>query len=39
VLTAAALWGPFDQQHLAPSEPDYWLERPEDLLALVDVKG
>ena len=37
VRTAAALWGPFDQPHLAPATPDYWLERPEDLLMLVDL--
>jgi len=34
VKTAAALWGPFDRAHLADLEPDYWLERPEDILAL-----
>ena len=34
VKTAAALWGPFDRSHLADLEPDYWLERPEDILAL-----
>ncbi len=31
VATAAALWGPFDRAHLEDLEPDYWLERPEDL--------
>ncbi|HEX9895261.1 MAG TPA: HAD-IA family hydrolase [Gemmatimonadales bacterium] len=35
VATAAVLWGPFDRDHLRRSEPDYWLERPSDLLALV----
>ena len=35
VKTAAALWGPFDRSHLADLEPDYWLERPEDILALI----
>jgi len=34
VKTAAALWGPFDRSHLEDLEPDYWLERPEDLAAL-----
>ena len=34
VKTAAVLWGPFDRAHLADLEPDYWLERPEDLAAL-----
>jgi len=31
VATAAALWGPFDRAHLEDLDPDYWLERPEDL--------
>jgi len=31
VVTAGALWGPFDRAHLEDLEPDYWLERPEDL--------
>ena len=35
VRTAAALWGPYDRDRLAPGEPDLWLERPEDLLAAV----
>ena len=34
VKTAAALWGPFDRAHLADLKPDYWLERPEDILTL-----
>ena len=34
VKTAAALWGPFDRAQLQDLEPDYWLERPEDLAAL-----
>ncbi len=34
VKTAAALWGPFDRSHLADLEPDYWLERPQDLATL-----
>jgi pyrophosphatase PpaX len=35
VRTAAALWGPFGRSHLEGAQPDYWLERPDDLLALV----
>ncbi|HXE56731.1 MAG TPA: HAD-IA family hydrolase [Gemmatimonadales bacterium] len=35
VRTAAALWGPFTRGDLAPTEPDYWLERPADLLRLL----
>jgi pyrophosphatase PpaX len=35
VRTAAALWGPFGRSHLEGAQPDYWLERPEELLALV----
>lgn len=34
VKTAAVLWGPFDRAHLADLEPDYWLERPQDLTTL-----
>jgi hypothetical protein len=34
VKTAAALWGPFDRAHLADLEPDFWLEHPDDILAL-----
>ncbi|HEX4627736.1 MAG TPA: HAD-IA family hydrolase [Gemmatimonadales bacterium] len=34
VKTAAVLWGPFDRAHLADLEPDYWLERPQDLSLL-----
>lgn len=36
VRTAAVLWGPFDRQHLAPAAPDYWLERPEELMRVVE---
>jgi len=36
MLTAAALWGPFSREHLAPAEPDHWLEHPSELLALLD---
>jgi pyrophosphatase PpaX len=35
VRTAAVLWGPFGRRHLEGAQPDYWLERPEELLALV----
>jgi len=40
VKTAAALWGPFDRSHLADLEPDYWLERPEDIakLEMLDIR-
>lgn len=34
VKVAAVLWGPFDRAHLEDLNPDYWLERPEDLAAL-----
>jgi pyrophosphatase PpaX len=36
VKTAAVLWGPFDRTHLSDLEPDYWLEKPEDLRQLYD---
>jgi pyrophosphatase PpaX len=35
VKTAAALWGPFGRDHLESANPDYWLEVPGDLVALV----
>ena len=35
VRTAAVLWGPFGREHLEGAQPDYWLERPMDLLAVV----
>jgi pyrophosphatase PpaX len=35
VRTAAVLWGPFGRRHLEGAQPDYWLERPEELLVLV----
>ena len=35
VRTAAVLWGPFGRSHLEGAQPDYWLERPEELLTLV----
>jgi pyrophosphatase PpaX len=36
VRTAAALWGPFGREHLAGATPDYWLETPGDLAALLE---
>ena len=36
VWTAAVLWGPFSRRELEPAEPDFWLERPEELLSLLD---
>ena len=38
VKTAAALWGPFGRDHLESASPDYWLESPADLVALL-VRG
>jgi pyrophosphatase PpaX len=35
VRTAAALWGPFKRDHLESAQPDYWLESPGDLVALM----
>jgi pyrophosphatase PpaX len=35
VKTAAALWGPFGRSHLESAGPDYWLEKPADLIGLV----
>ena len=35
VRTAAVLWGPFGREHLEGARPDYWLERPTDLVRLV----
>jgi pyrophosphatase PpaX len=35
VRTAAALWGPFGRDYLEPTKPDYWLERPADLVTLL----
>jgi pyrophosphatase PpaX len=36
VKTAAALWGPFGRAHLESAGPDYWLEKPEDLVGLIE---
>jgi pyrophosphatase PpaX len=38
VQTAAALWGPFGRDYLETTKPDYWLEQPGDLVALVRQK-
>lgn len=35
VRTAAVLWGPFGRGHLEQAQPDYWLDRPEELVGLV----
>lgn len=35
VKTAAALWGPFGRAHLEGAKPDYWLQKPGDLVELV----
>jgi pyrophosphatase PpaX len=39
VRTAAVLWGPFEREDLARTEPDYWLEEPGDLLAVLELPG
>ena len=35
VKTAAVLWGPFTREELMPTEPDIWLENPDDLMGLL----
>jgi pyrophosphatase PpaX len=35
VKTAAVLWGPFTRAELEVTEPDFWLESPDDLTSLV----
>ena len=35
VGTGAVLWGPFGREALEPAGPDYWLERPAQVLELV----
>ncbi|HEU5051323.1 MAG TPA: HAD-IA family hydrolase [Gemmatimonadales bacterium] len=35
VRTAAVLWGPFARADLHHTAPDYWLERPADLLTIL----
>lgn len=34
--TAAALWGPYGRDQLAPGDPDHWLEGPGELEGLLD---
>lgn len=36
VKTAAVLWGPFARADLQDLQPDYWLEKPEDLRQLYE---
>ena len=36
--TAGVLWGPFGRADLEPAGPDWWLERPSDLLKLLEVQ-
>ena len=36
--TAGVLWGPFSRGDLEPAAPDFWLERPADLLRLLEVR-
>lgn len=35
--TGGVLWGPFDRAHLEPTGPDHWLERPQDLLTVLEL--
>jgi pyrophosphatase PpaX len=35
VLTAAVLWGPFSRGQLEEGQPDFWLEHPAEMVALV----
>lgn len=35
VRTGAVLWGPFGREHLEPAGPDFWLERPDQLVEVV----
>lgn len=37
--TGAVLWGPFGRSHLESATPDYWLERPTDLLILLGIEN
>jgi pyrophosphatase PpaX len=39
VRTAAALWGPFVREDLAVAEPDYWVETPAQLAAVLAIRG
>lgn len=38
VATGAVLWGPFAREDLEESEPDHWLERPDDLLRVLGLE-
>jgi phosphoglycolate phosphatase-like HAD superfamily hydrolase len=35
VITVGALWGPFDEDHLAPSRPRFVASFPQDVVELV----
>jgi pyrophosphatase PpaX len=39
VKTAAVLWGPFGREDLEGAAPDFWLEKPEDLMTLLSAAG
>jgi len=39
VSTGAVLWGPFGRPDLAPATPDFWLQRPGDLLTVLADEG
>ena len=39
VTTVAAMWGPFSRAQLAHSEPDYYIERMSELLAVAETLG
>jgi pyrophosphatase PpaX len=36
VKTAAVRWGPFGREHLEHAEPDFWLQRPEEIVTLLE---
>jgi len=38
VRTAAALWGPFTREQIAPAAPDWWLSSLADLLPIVGLR-
>ena len=39
VVTVAATWGPFSREELTTTQPTHWLERMDDLPALVRTLG
>ena len=39
VATGAVLWGPFGRVDLEGTDPDYWLERPADVLGVLGLAG